>query len=108
MGVAARDFITSYSVRRLWAVGSIVAAMQFKSKTIPLLVLAITAVAFSRAVFAFFRDPEGPNLVVTIGLAGVIYLPSLLFYMPKAIRRLRSLPRLILAVVIQGLVATGL
>jgi hypothetical protein len=72
-----------------------------------LLILAITAVSFSRAVFAFFRDPEGPNLVVVIGLAAVIYLLSLPFYLSNSIRTFTSLKRLILAIIIQVLVATG-
>lgn len=74
----------------------------------PLLVLAITALAFSRTVFAFIRDPEGPNLLVVIGLAGILYLPSLLFYRSSAIRQLGSLKRLVLAISVQGLLAAGL
>ena len=82
--------------------------MQSKSKAAPLLLLATTAVASSRAVFVFFRDPEGPNLVVVIGLAAIIYLVSLPIYLSNAIRTFTSLKRLIVAITIQVLVATGL
>jgi hypothetical protein len=54
--------------------------MYFESKKIALFGLGITALSFSRLVFFFFNDPEGPNLVVVIGLALILYLPSLIVY----------------------------
>lgn len=50
-----------------------------------LLVLAITAAICSRAMFAFFHDPEGPNLLVVTGMAAVIYIFSAIFYLSKAL-----------------------
>jgi hypothetical protein len=79
--------------------------MQFKSKTVPLLILALTAVVVSGAVFAFFRDQEGPNLVVVMGLAAILYLPCVAFYLSSAIRT--SLRRLVGTIVVQVLIAAG-
>ncbi len=54
--------------------------MSFKPKKIPLILLAIVAVTLSRAMFFFFDDPEGPNLLVVIGMATIIYFLSLGIY----------------------------
>ncbi len=54
--------------------------MLFTSKKISLLTLVVTALIFSRAMFAFFNDPEGPNLLVVTGMAAVIYVISLAAY----------------------------
>lgn len=73
-----------------------------------LLILAITAVAFSRIMFALFHDPEGPNLlVVTVG-AAVIYLPSLAFYLSNVFPSLAGFKRSSATIFIQMLIATGL
>ncbi len=81
--------------------------MQSKPKIVSLLILAATALALSRAVFAAFRDPEGPNLVVVIGLAAVIYLLCLAFYLSSAVRSLTGLSRLAAAIAVQIVVAIG-
>ncbi len=47
--------------------------MHFKSKKASLLILGVVSLVCSRLVFWFINDPEGPNLVVVIGLAAVIY-----------------------------------
>ena len=39
--------------------------------------LGITALIFSRALFFFFNDPEGPNLLIVMVAAAVVYLVSL-------------------------------
>ena len=52
-------------------------------KTIPLVILGVLSIIVSRAVFLFVNDPEGPNLVVVIGLAAGIYavtVPLYFFY----------------------------
>jgi hypothetical protein len=54
--------------------------MPLSSKKIPLVLLAIVAVTLSRAMFFFFDDPEGPNLLVVIGMATIIYFLSLGIY----------------------------
>jgi hypothetical protein len=45
-----------------------------------LLILSLTAVVCSRLMFVFFTDPEGPNLLVVIVAAALIYGASLLMY----------------------------
>jgi hypothetical protein len=51
--------------------------MFFTSKKSALVILGITALICSRTLFAFFNDPEGPNLLVVIVMAAILYLPSL-------------------------------
>ena len=72
-----------------------------------LLVLAVTALACSRAMFAFFDDPEGPNLLVVVVMAAVIYVISLAAYLSKFLPSLAGLKRSAAAVFIQMFVATG-
>jgi len=45
-----------------------------------LLILGITALVFSRTMFLFFNDPEGPNLLIVVVMAGIIYFLSLAVY----------------------------
>jgi hypothetical protein len=54
--------------------------MNIKSKSTPLIFLGITSALFSRLTFVFINDPEGPNLLIVIVLATVVYLLSLAFY----------------------------
>jgi len=72
-----------------------------------LLVLAVTALACSRAMFAFFDDPEGPNLLVVVVMASVIYVISLAGYLSKFFPSLTGIQRSSVAVFIQMFVATG-
>jgi hypothetical protein len=60
--------------------------MHNKPKKSTLLLLAIASLGLSRIVFLFIHDPEGPNLVVVLGLALIIFLVSLGIYslVPKA------------------------
>ena len=51
--------------------------MNFNSKSASFLILAVTAIVFSRIMFFFFNDPEGPNVLVVAGMAAVVYLLSL-------------------------------
>jgi hypothetical protein len=54
--------------------------MSFTSKKISLLILGITSLVCSRTLFLFFNDPEGPNLLVVIGMAAIIFFLSLAAY----------------------------
>lgn len=45
-----------------------------------LLILGITAIVLSRALFFFFNDPEGPNLLVVMVAAAIVYFVSLTAY----------------------------
>lgn len=55
--------------------------MYFKSKSIQLLILGITAIVCSRVMFSFFNDLEGPNLLVVSVMAVVIYFISVAIYL---------------------------
>jgi hypothetical protein len=57
--------------------------MNLTSKKISLLILGVTALICSSALFKFFNDPEGPNLLVVVGMALILYLLSLLVYLFK-------------------------
>lgn len=74
------------------------------NKEISLLILAITAIACSRAMFVFFDDPEGPNLLVVMVMAAVIYVLSLAVYLNSRVT-LAGLKRLLLAVCVQIVIA---
>lgn len=54
--------------------------MLFESKKLSLITLGLTAIVCSRIMFAFFNDPEGPNLLIVVVAAVVIYLPALAVY----------------------------
>ncbi len=83
--------------------------MYFKSKNISLIILGITAIVCSRALFMFFNDPEGPNLLVVIGMAGIIYFVSLALYASKmSFVSLVGLKRLLLAILVQVIITAGL
>lgn len=55
--------------------------LYFKSKRIPLLILAATAIICSRMLFFFFNDPEGPNLLIVVVLALAVYILSAAAYL---------------------------
>ncbi len=54
--------------------------MHFKPKKVPLLILAIVSLVCSRGFFFWVNDPEGPNLVVVLGLAAIIFIAGLALY----------------------------
>jgi len=72
-----------------------------------LLILAMTAAACSRMMFALFHDPEGPNLLVVMVMAAVIYLMSLAVYVSKLFPSLTGFKRSSAAIFLQILIATG-
>lgn len=76
--------------------------MYFKSKKTSLLILGITSIACSRAMFLFFNDPEGPNLLIVVGFAAVVYSLSLVAYLLN----LSGLKRFLLAIFIQIIIVT--
>lgn len=51
-----------------------------KSKKLPLVVLFVTAVLLSRTTLLLFNDPEGPNLLIVMAAAFVVYVLSLASY----------------------------
>ena len=72
-----------------------------------LLVLALTALPCSRMVFALINDPEGPNLLVVVVLAAVIWLISLAAYLSRVLPSLTGAARSLAAIVVQLFLATG-
>ena len=79
--------------------------MYFKSKKISLIILGITSLLLSRLMFFFFNDSEGPNLVVVIGMAMIVYFLSLALYLLKPLTII-GIKRLLLAIFIQIIVVT--
>jgi hypothetical protein len=81
--------------------------MRLTSKQISLLILAITAIACSRIVFALFDDPEGPNLLIVFVLAAIIYLVSSAAYLSRVAPWLVGFRRTLGVLGLQILVATA-
>jgi len=81
--------------------------MHVNFKNGSLLILAITAVSCSKIMFAFFRDPEGPNLLVVTVMAAVIYALSSAVYLSNLYPSLTGFKRSSAAIFIQIFVATG-
>lgn len=67
------------------------------------LILAITALGLSRATFALFDDPEGPNLLIVVVFAAVLYFLSRASYSFKSIK-LTGFKRLLLTILIQVII----
>jgi hypothetical protein len=57
------------------------------SKNTTLLVLGLASIVLSRSVFLFVNDPEGPNLLVVMVLAAVIFAIAYAVY--AAFRRIK-------------------
>lgn len=91
--------------------------MSFKSKKIPILILGATSLVCSRGMFFFFDDPEGPNLLIVIVMALIIYSLSMMVYFrtisPKRILQqtsslaFLSLKNLLVVILIQIILATA-
>jgi hypothetical protein len=71
------------------------------------MLLAATAIICSRMLFFFFNDPEGPNLLIVVGLAIVVYFLSLAAYVfgPS---KMKDIKRLSAGICIQILSVIGL
>lgn len=54
--------------------------MSFTLQKNSLLLLGVIAVVCTRGVLLLFKDPEGPNLLIVVGMAGVIFVLSLFVY----------------------------
>lgn len=55
--------------------------MHMTRQTISWLTLGLLALLFSRAIFVFLDDPEGPNLLVVTVTAMVLYLTTSAIYL---------------------------
>jgi hypothetical protein len=74
------------------------------SKKASLLLLGVTSLLCSRALFWFFNDPEGPNLLIVTVTALIVYVPSLAAYAFK----FSGPKKFLLALFIQILIVTVL
>ena len=70
------------------------------SKKTTLIILGITAIVCSRASFFFVNDPEGPNLLIVIGAAVILYVVSLIAFVFKFSNRLKLLLAILIQVII--------
>ena len=75
-------------------------------KTSVFLLLLITAFVLSRALFFFFHDPEGPNLLIVTVLALIIYGASFIAW--KFIPATSASKKLLFAICTQILIVAGL
>lgn len=90
--------------------------MYFKSKNFSSLILGVSSLICSRVMFSLFDDPEGPNLLIVVVMALIIYGASLAVYSwnptLKGVFQFRSpvspqnIKSLLVVVSIQILVAT--
>jgi hypothetical protein len=78
--------------------------MYFKSKTTSLVLLGVTSIACTRIMLAVINDPEGPNLLVVMGISVIVYALSLAAY----VFNFSGIKNLSLAIVIQIILVTGL
>jgi hypothetical protein len=80
-------------------------SMPVASTKTSLLLLVITALACSRALFFFFHDPEGPNLLIVTVLALILYSAAFIAwrFIPATTSK-----KLLFAVCTQLLIVTGL
>jgi hypothetical protein len=59
-------------------------------------------------MFLFFNDPEGPNLLVVMGMAVIVYFLSLAVYLlGSSTLLLTGIKRLLLVIFIQIILVTG-
>lgn len=80
--------------------GSNKANLYFKSKKISLIMLAATAMIFSRVLFFFFNDPDGPNLLIVTAFALVIFCLSSSAYIFSPLK-IKGIKRLFAVIGIQ-------
>lgn len=70
-------------------------------KHISLSILFFTSLVCSRAMFAFFDDPERPNLLVVVAIAVVVFVLSLPVYRRYSSETQNSHKRLLFPVFVQ-------
>lgn len=78
------------------------------SSHISLIVRGGSALVLSRMFFVFINDPEGPNLLVVVVLAAVLFVVSLAAYARSAFPALSDVKRLLFAVFIQIVMVAAL
>ncbi|HEY2860574.1 MAG TPA: hypothetical protein VGJ21_19295 [Terracidiphilus sp.] len=81
-------------------------SMPMKSKRTSLLLLVVTALVCSRALFFFFNDPEGPNLLIVTVLALILYSASFIAW--RFLPATTASKKLFFAICTQLLIVIGL
>ena len=64
-------------------------------------VLGVTALACSRALFALINDPEGPNLLVVVLMAALVYAASVAGYAYLPVSKEAGFKRLLTSILVQ-------
>jgi hypothetical protein len=82
--------------------------MSLKSKNVSLLILGLTSMVCSQGFFALVNDPEGPNLLVVIGITAIVFGLSLAVYIFYPSSKLIGLKRLLVAIFVQIMIVTGI
>lgn len=75
--------------------------MTLNSKKFSLLILAVTALILSRLLFVLFNDPEGPNLLIVVVMAVILYLASLIPHAFRCTTEQGGQKKLVLGLLIQ-------
>jgi hypothetical protein len=78
--------------------------MHYISKKTSLIILAITSMMSSRAMFWAFQDPEGPNLLIVTVMAAIVYALSLAAYFFAFSSK--GLKRLLLTIGLQAIIVS--
>ena len=81
--------------------------MNLNSKKISLPILGIISIVCSSAMLHLFNDPEGPNLLVIMGMALIVFVLSLASYAYHPSGKQAGHKRLLLAILIQISVTAG-
>jgi hypothetical protein len=81
--------------------------MNLNSKKTSLIILGITALTFSRVMFSLFNDPEGPNLLIVIVMAAILYFLSLAAYLYSPLKKQSGYVRIFLTIFIQAIFAAA-
>jgi len=71
------------------------------------MVLGVTAILCSRLIFFMIDDPEGPNLLVVMVMAAVLYGLSLTAWFSKLLASLGLLKRVSAVILFQILLSAG-
>lgn len=83
--------------------------MNLASQKTPLVLMGVTSLVSARTLFVLLNDPEGPNLLVVVGTATIVYLLSLAGYalLPVVRRRTKLLLAILLPVLTAAVLAGG-
>jgi hypothetical protein len=79
--------------------------LHFPSKKTSFLILALTATACSRVLFSLLNDPEGPNLLIVMMMAAIIYFLSLMLCTRNLL--VMGLKKLLLTIGVQMILLIG-